>query len=40
MEFTAKDVNELRKQTGAGMMACKKALQETDGDYGKSCRIS
>lgn len=36
MEFTAKDVNELRKQTGAGMMACKKALQETDGDMEKA----
>ena len=36
MEFTAKDVNELRKQTGAGMMACKKALQETNGDMEKA----
>ncbi|HEY7136755.1 MAG TPA: translation elongation factor Ts [Acidimicrobiia bacterium] len=31
-DFTAKDVAELRRQTGAGMMDCKKALTETDGD--------
>jgi elongation factor Ts len=31
-EFTAKDVAALRKATGAGMMDCKKALEETDGD--------
>ena len=31
-EFSAKDVAELRKQTGAGMMDCKKALQENDGE--------
>lgn len=30
--ITAKDVNELRKKTGAGMMDCKKALTEADGD--------
>ncbi len=32
MVITAKDVNVLRKKTGAGMMDCKKALQESDGD--------
>ncbi len=32
MAFTAADVKELRTQTGAGMMDCKKALQETDGN--------
>ena len=32
MAFTAADVKALRQQTGAGMMDCKKALQETDGD--------
>ena len=32
MAFTAKDVAELRKQTGCGMMDCKKALTETDGN--------
>ena len=30
--FTAKDVQELRQRTGAGMMDCKKALEETGGD--------
>jgi elongation factor Ts len=32
MSFTAHDVKALRESTGAGMMDCKKALQETDGD--------
>ena len=32
MSFTAQDVKALRESTGAGMMDCKKALQETDGD--------
>ena len=32
MEVTAKMVKELREMTGAGMMDCKKALNETDGD--------
>ncbi|MHB8842060.1 MAG: translation elongation factor Ts [Candidatus Aquicultor sp.] len=32
MEITAAAVNELRKITGAGMMDCKKALQEANGD--------
>ena len=31
-EFTAKDVQEVRQATGAGMLDCKKALEETDGD--------
>jgi len=31
-EFTAADVAALRKQTGAGMMDCKQALTESDGD--------
>ena len=30
--FSAQDVKELREKTGAGMMDCKKALQETNGD--------
>ena len=30
--FTAKDVQELRQRTGAGMMDCKKALEENQGD--------
>ena len=36
MSFTAKDVQELRQRTGAGMMECKKALQETDGNMEKA----
>jgi len=32
MTISAKDVKLLRDRTGAGMMDCKKALQETDGD--------
>lgn len=34
--ITAKSVKELRDRTGAGMMACKKALTETDGDVEKA----
>ncbi|MCL2847976.1 MAG: translation elongation factor Ts [Firmicutes bacterium] len=36
MSFTAKDVAALREQTGAGMMDCKKALVETNGDMEKA----
>lgn len=32
MSFTAKDVKNLREKTGCGMMDCKKALTQTDGD--------
>ena len=31
--FTAADVKQLREMTGAGMMDCKKALEEADGDF-------
>ena len=31
MNITAADVNKLRKQTGAGIMDCKKALEEAQG---------
>jgi len=34
--ISAKDVAELRRQTGAGMMDCKKALEETGGDFAKA----
>ncbi|MDQ6688969.1 MAG: translation elongation factor Ts [Gemmatimonadota bacterium] len=34
--FTAKDVQALRQKTGAGMMECKKALEETNGDAVKA----
>ena len=33
MEITAKMVKQLREMTGAGVMACKNALVETDGDF-------
>ena len=36
MSFTANDVMTLRQRTGAGMMDCKKALVETDGDMEKA----
>ena len=36
MAITAKQVKELREKTGAGMMDCKKALTETDGDMEKA----
>ena len=32
MAFTAKDVQALREKTGCGMMDCKKALTECNGD--------
>ncbi len=35
-EISAKSVKELREKTGAGMMDCKKALQETQGDMTKA----
>ena len=38
-EFTAKDVKTLRDQTGAGMMDCKRALEEADGDIEKAVEI-
>jgi len=37
--ITASDVNKLRQQTGAGMMDCKKALVEADGDFEKAVEI-
>ncbi len=36
MAFTAKDVQALREKTGVGMMDCKKALVESDGDMEKA----
>ncbi len=36
MDITAKMVKELREATGAGMMDCKKALKECDGDMDKA----
>ena len=39
MAITAQQVNELRKKTGAGMMDCKKALTETNGDMEKAIEV-
>lgn len=39
MEITAKLVKELRDKTGAGMMDCKKALQDTSGDVEKAMAV-
>ncbi len=39
MAITAESVKELREKTGAGMMDCKKALQQTDGDMEKAINI-
>jgi elongation factor Ts len=39
MSFTAADVKRLRDQTGAGMMDCKKALTEADGDFDKAVEV-
>ena len=37
--ITASEVNKLRKTTGAGMMDCKKALVEAEGDFDKAIEI-
>jgi elongation factor Ts len=39
MEIKAQDVNKLRQLTGAGMMDCKKALTEAEGDFDKAIDI-
>lgn len=39
MSITAKEVFELRNLTGAGVMDCKKALEEAGGDIEKACDI-
>jgi elongation factor Ts len=37
--YTAADVKKLREETGAGMMDCKKALDESNGDFAKAKEI-
>jgi elongation factor Ts len=37
--ISAKDVKELRERTGAGLMDCKRALQDSDGDAEKAARL-
>ncbi len=39
MAITAQEVNKLRQMTGAGMMDCKKALTEAEGDFEKAVDI-
>jgi elongation factor Ts len=39
MSFTAADVKRLRELTGAGMLDCKKALEEAGGDFDKAVEI-
>ncbi|MFZ0391815.1 MAG: translation elongation factor Ts [Calditrichia bacterium] len=39
MEITAKSVKELRDKTGAGMMDCKNALREAEGDLDKAVEL-
>lgn len=39
VKITAQEVNKLRKATGAGMMDCKKALVEAEGDFDKAIEI-
>lgn len=39
MSISAQDVNKLRQMTGAGMMDCKKALTEANGDFEKAIEI-
>lgn len=39
MAVTMADITHLRKMTGAGMMDCKNALTETDGDFDKAMEI-
>jgi len=39
MSISAQDVNKLRTMTGAGMMDCKKALTEAEGDFEKAIEI-
>jgi elongation factor Ts len=39
VQITAKMVGELRESTGAGLMNCKKALVETDGDFEEAAAL-
>ncbi len=39
MKITASEVNKLRKATGAGMMDCKKALVEAEGEFDKAVEV-
>ena len=37
--YTAADVKKLRELTGSGMLDCKKALEESNGDFDKAVEI-
>ncbi|MEY3008859.1 MAG: hypothetical protein RL464_524 [Actinomycetota bacterium] len=39
MSYTAEDVKRLREVTAAGMLDCKKALDETGGDFDKAIEV-
>ena len=39
VNISAKEVNELRQKTGSGMMDCKKALVQAEGDFKKAIDI-
>lgn len=39
MAFTAKDVMRLREMTGVGMMDCKKALTDAEGDFDRAIEL-
>ncbi len=39
VKITAQEVNKLRQATGAGMMDCKKALVEAEGDFDKAIDV-
>ena len=39
MAYSAEDVKRLREATAAGMLDCKKALDEANGDYDKAVEI-
>ena len=39
VQITAKMVGELRESTGAGLMNCKKALVETNGDFNEATEL-
>src|ERR1700712_6003469 len=39
MAITAADIKKLRDATGAGMMECKKALTESEGDFDKAIEV-
>ena len=39
MSIGAAQIKELREETGAGILECKKALEETSGDFKKAAKI-